>query len=229
MYSFEDKKDVVDNEIRKRRNKWFLDSLSYIDYDDVSQIIRAHIHKKWYLWRQDEPLEPWIHRIISNQIKNLVRNHYGSFAKPCINCPFNESLDAEGNECGFTKSSTQCNECPLFAKWSRSKKNAYDIKLAKSFDAHDFEVSDSSGPSYDMEAAASRLHKKMEKYLTPRQYEAYQWIVVEGLDDSEVAKRLGLKSSEAGREAGYRQIRNLKKIFKDFASEIVKKEEVFFD
>ena len=43
--TYEDKSDVIDEELRKRRGKWFLKSLAWIDYDDVAQIIRAHIYK----------------------------------------------------------------------------------------------------------------------------------------------------------------------------------------
>ena len=31
---------IIDREIKKRRGKWSLTSLAWIDYDDVSQIIR---------------------------------------------------------------------------------------------------------------------------------------------------------------------------------------------
>ena len=44
---FEDFIEVIDREILKRKPKWNLKSLAWIDYDDVSQIIRIHIHKKW--------------------------------------------------------------------------------------------------------------------------------------------------------------------------------------
>ena len=228
-FTFEDKQAAVDGEIKKRRGKWFLTSMSHLDFDDVSQIIRAHIHNKWHLWDQNRALEPWVNRIISNQIKNLIRNNYGTFAKPCVKCPFNESADSEGAECGYTKSGLQCNECPLFKKWSRSKKNAHDIKIAKSYDAHDFEISDTAYPIYDMEAAAGRLHEKMKKHLTPRQYEAYEVIIIEALDDESAAVKIGLKSSESGRGAGYRQIKNFKKIFKDKAAIIMRDEDIFFD
>ncbi len=88
---YEDHQDTIEEELNKRRGKWFLTSLAWIDFDDVKQIIRLHLHKKWDLWDQSRPLKPWLNRIISNQLKNILRNYYSNFAKPCLSCPFNQS------------------------------------------------------------------------------------------------------------------------------------------
>ena len=72
--SFEDSIDQINIEIIKRRPKWNLTVLAWMDFEDVSQILRIHIYKKWDLYDPDKPLGPWINRIISNQIKNLIRN-----------------------------------------------------------------------------------------------------------------------------------------------------------
>ena len=103
--SFEDSISIIDNEISKRRNKWNLSSLTWIDFDDVSQIIRIHIYKKWHLYNPKKPLAPWVNRIISNQIKNLIRNNYLNFIKPCAQCP-----EAEPDE-GCKKFGKQCSNC----------------------------------------------------------------------------------------------------------------------
>ena len=70
---FEDYIDQIDEEIRKRKSKWTLTSIAWMDFDDISQILRIHIYKKWFLFDQDKPLGPWLNRIISNQIKNIIR------------------------------------------------------------------------------------------------------------------------------------------------------------
>ena len=70
---FEDLIEQIDLEIKKRKSKWNLTALSWMDFDDVSQILRIHIFKKWHLYDIKKPLNPWINRIISNQIKNLIR------------------------------------------------------------------------------------------------------------------------------------------------------------
>ena len=125
-FTYNDKKDIIDIELKKRRGKWFLNSVSWIDFDDVCQIIRAHIYKKWEQWDQARALEPWLNRIISNQLKNILRNNYSNFSRPCLNCPFNQSKgpsesDAPGELCGFTPSGLQCSECPLYKKWEKTK------------------------------------------------------------------------------------------------------------
>ena len=70
---FEECIKTIDVEINKRKNKWSLTSLAWMDFEDVSQIIRIHIFKKWSLYDQTKPLGPWLNRIISNQIKNFHR------------------------------------------------------------------------------------------------------------------------------------------------------------
>ena len=42
---FEDFIEPIDKEIRKRKSKWNLTALSWMDFDDVSQILRIHIFK----------------------------------------------------------------------------------------------------------------------------------------------------------------------------------------
>ena len=43
--SFESNIAIVDEEIRKRKSKWTLAALSWIDFEDVEQILRIHIYK----------------------------------------------------------------------------------------------------------------------------------------------------------------------------------------
>ncbi len=72
---FENCIEIIDQEISKRKNKWTLTSISWMDFDDISQILKIHIFKKWHLYDQNKPLSPWLNRIISNQLKNLIRNN----------------------------------------------------------------------------------------------------------------------------------------------------------
>ena len=102
---YEDFHQIIDQELSKRKKNWFLNSVAWIDFDDVCQIIRAHIYKKWSHWDQSRPIKPWLNKIIANQMKNILRNHYSNYARPCLNCPFNN--DAQMNLCSFTKSGNQ--------------------------------------------------------------------------------------------------------------------------
>ena len=64
------------------------------------------------------------------------------------------------------------------------------------------------------------------KVLNKRQLQAFDLIYVQNLSDEEVAKQMGFKSSESGRKAGYKQIKNLKNIIKEKAEKIIEKEDI---
>ena len=148
---FEDCIQSIDIEINKRKNKWNLTSLAWMDFDDVSQIIRIHIFKKWDLYDQSKPLGPWLNRLISNQIKNLIRNNYGNYARPCVKC-----AAAEGEkECSIYQQ--QCSDCPLYAHWEKGKKRAHDTKLPVSLENHSQEVYSMITDCYEIEAASKIL------------------------------------------------------------------------
>ena len=232
-YSYVDKKDVVDEELRKRKNKWYLTALGWFDFEDVEQIIRFHLFKKWDQWDQSRPLKPWINKIISNQMKNILRNHYTSFAKPCIGCPFNHQQPAVSPKdfftdelCGFTKSGLQDAECPIYAKWEKRKKAAYDVKIPLAMEHHSHEVCSRPSSDFDIEAAQGKLHDAMKKILSERQYSLYSMLFIENLADEEVAARMGYRTTEKGRKAGYKQIKNLKKQFKEKAIKILQNSDI---
>ena len=229
--SYEDKSKEIDIEIKKRRGKWFLDSLAWFDFEDVEQIIRAHIYKKWDQWDQGRPLKPWINKIITNQMKNILRNNYSNFVRPCLGCPFNQSDSGEGKSsalCGFTKSGLQDSACPLYAKWEKTKKAAYDIKMALALENHSHEVHSMHDQSFDIEDSQSRLNVHMERELSPKQFTVYNLLYIENRDEEEVAKIMGYKTSEKGRKAGYKQIKNLKKVFKQKAQDILEREDIIY-
>ena len=229
--TYEGQYDIIEQELNKRRGKWFLKSLAWMDYDDVKQIIRTHLYKKWDQWDQERPLKPWLNRIISNQLKNILRNHYSNFARPCLNCPFNQSGISETDEkglCGFTKSRTQCGECPLFAKWEKTKKAAFDVKMPVAIESHIHEIECGGSFSFGLEHAERKLHAEMKKILTKKNYEIYIMLFVENLSDEDVANKLGYRTTETGRKAGYKQIKNLKKQFKAKAEYILKTKDIFY-
>lgn len=228
---YEDHQEIIEEELNKRRGKWFLTSLAWIDFDDVKQIIRLHLHKKWGLWDQSRPLKPWLNRIISNQLKNILRNYYSNFAKPCLSCPFNQSgvtEEAEVGLCGFTESKTQCNECPLYAKWEKTKKSAYQVKMPVALENFGQEIHHKSVDSFELESAEVRLHKEMKDKLSEKHYSIYEMLFIKNIPDEEVANLLGYKTSEKGRKAGYKQIKNLKKQFKEKAEKILKTKDIFY-
>lgn len=229
-FTYEDKSDEIDIEVKKRRGKWFLDSLAWFDFEDVEQIIKAHIYKKWHQWDQRRSLKPWINKIITNQMKNILRNNYSNFVRPCLNCPFNQSCatkdGGESSLCGFTKTGLQDSSCPLYAKWEKTKKPAYGIKMALALENHTNEVGAMQDDSFDIIASQEKLNLQMKKQLSPKQFVVYDLLFIKNLDEEEVAKKMGYKTTEKGRKAGYKQIKNLKKMFKQTAQEILATEDI---
>jgi RNA polymerase sigma factor (sigma-70 family) len=203
--SFEESISIIDNEISKRRNKWNLSSLTWIDFDDVSQIIRIHIYKKWHLYNPKKPLAPWVNRIISNQIKNLIRNNYLNFIKPCAQCP-----EAEPDE-GCKKFGKQCSNCPLYKEWEKNKKHAYNLNMPVSFESLENCVDTSYQDSIDIDKFKLDLDEKMKKFLKPLEWKLYEMLYIKKMTEKQAAKKMGYKSTEENRNPGYKQIKNMQK------------------
>tara|TARA_Y100000401_G_scaffold32314_1_gene23708 strand:+ start:3528 stop:4292 length:765 start_codon:yes stop_codon:yes gene_type:complete len=203
--SFEESIDVINTEILKRKAKWNLTVLAWMDFSDVSQILRIHIYKKWDMYDPEKPLAPWVNRIISNQIKNLIRNNYGNYARPCLKCAAAESSDL----CTIYKK--QGPSCPLYANWQKTKKRAHDAKLPVSLEDHPQEVFISEFSSFDVEKAAPILHEKMKEVLKPSEWKVYEALYIDNKSEEEVAKIMKYKTNEANRVPGYKQIKNIKK------------------
>ena len=202
---FEDYIEQINEEIKKRRSKWNLTALSWMDFDDVSQIIRIHIFKKWHLYDTKKPLNPWINRIISNQIKNLIRNNYGNYCRPCLKCAAAES----GDLCYIY--GKQSEACPLFANWARTKKIAYNAKLPVSIEDHNSEINLAEYTGVDVDSLLLKLNVKMKEVLKPAEWKIYKALYIENLSEEEVATMMGYKTNEKKSVPGYTQIKNVKK------------------
>lgn len=226
--NYEDLYKTIDVELLKRKRNWFLNSVTWIDFDDVCQIIRAHIYKKWDQWDQSRPIKPWLNKIIANQMKNILRNHYSNYARPCLNCPFNN--DADLNLCSFTKSGQQDKTCPLYKKWEKTKKHAYNVKITLSLENHMHEITGNSETylDLDIQRSSEKLVQELKNILNDRQFQAFELLFVKNLSDEEVAMQMGFKSTETGRKAGYKQIKNLRKTLKEKATKILNKKGITF-
>jgi hypothetical protein len=222
---FEDQIEVINQEIRKRKNKWFLDSMPWIAFEDVEQIIRLHIYQKWEKWDQKRDLKPWINKIISNQFKNILRNFYLNFAKPCSNCPFDTSIGGD-NLCSFTKSGSQDSSCPLYKKWEKSKKGAHDVKIPLRLDSQEYESATFKSNEFNVDLAIDSVQKHLKEDLSDRQYKIYKMLFIDNINEDIVAKELGYKTNESGRKAGYKQIKNMRKFFKEKVIKIIKNKDI---
>ncbi len=222
---YEDLVPEIDRLLCRYRAKWQLSALAWLDYDDVCQIIRLHIYNKWHLWDQKRNFGPWCSTLISNQIKNLVRNHYGNFAKPCLRCPHYSG----GDDCGFTANGKQNSTCDDFAKWRKKKEKAYNLKLPLSLDVNlDSGGEDGIGESeVDYDGKLEKVHCLVMEKLNEKHRKIYHMLYVEHKSDQEVANRFGFKQDTSKRKTPrYKQINNLKKKFYEIASEVLKSDDL---
>lgn len=211
---------IIDAELQKRKSRWRLNSIAWMDFDDVCQKIRLHIFNKWDQWDNKRALRPWINTIITNQMTNLVRNNYSSFSKPCLQCKYNQG----GNLCALY--GLQSSDCQDYSKWELGKKDAYLVKMPVSLDApcqngkntdqkqQVLDIRDSY--SYiDYDSKTECFHQAMKGKLSAIDWKVYTLLYVENLDEIEAAKLMGYKTSEKNRSPGYKQIKKIKnKIYK---------------
>jgi len=215
--TFEEGLPILDAELKKRKYKWSLSAITYMDYDDVSQIIRNHVFKKFNQYNPLLPFRPWVNKIISSQIKNILRNIYWNFSRPCLRCIYNRG----DGHCEITPSGEQCSECPLFKKWAGSKKNAHDIKLAVSMHNHEQEVHNKTDDFFDIELQRKKLDSRLEKTLKPAEWKFYKLLYIDNKEESEVAKIMGFRTNEAGRSPGYKRLKQIKHIIVEKSKKIL--------
>jgi hypothetical protein len=190
---FEDHIEQIDAEIKKRKSKWNLTALSWMDFDDVSQILRIHIFKKWHLYDPQKP------------IKNLIRNNYGNYCRPCLKCAAAES----GDLCYIY--GKQSEACPLFANWTRTRKQAYDAKLPVSINDHEIEINAAEYSDIDIFALMEKLNEKMKEILKSSEWKIYKALYIDNMSEEDAATLMGYKTNEKNRVPGYKQIKNVKK------------------
>lgn len=221
--TFEDYYDLINSELNKRRSKWTLSSITWLDFDDVASQIKVHINNKWHLYDQKRPIVPFISQIILNQMINISRNVYKNHERPCLSCPENEG----GDSCALY--SSQCAECPLYAKWEKTKKYAHNIKMALPLESHINEIAEKPDNSFNLDKASENLHDAMRKILSREEWKIYKYFFIDNKTDEEVAKILGFKTNERGRTSGYRQIINIKNYFSEKAKKIIYQGDIDFN
>ena len=220
--SYTEHYEIINAVIQKFQKKWQLKAIAWFDFEDVAQMVKLHIYKKWHMWDETKPLEPWIARITSNQIKNIIRNNYTNYVRPCMSCEFNMG----GTLCAKNVSGNQEESCADYAKWSKLKKIGYGIKMPLSIENHLVEV-DSKQDSYiHFDSSLEELNKLMRECLSKEHYTVYVMLFLEKKSEEDVADFMGYKTNEKNRKAGYKQIKNLKNMLKNKAKEIIYQNDV---
>lgn len=206
---YEDCAQIIDTELLKRKSLWNLSSISWMDFDDVSQIIRLHVYKKWKQYDASKPVIPWLNKIISRQIKNVIRNVYGNYKRPCLGC---DAFEGD-NLCRIYE--IQCAKCPVYAAWEKNKKNAYEIKLPMALEsientAHN-QYTSSISVADNIENHAKMIHAEMKKHLKQTEWQIYNLLFIQNKTEMEAAKILGLSSNEKDRSPRSRWINHVKR------------------
>ena len=67
----------------------------------------------------------------------------------------------------------------------------------------------------------------MRNFLNDRHYIIYKMLFVDHLDEEVIAMTLGYKTTEKGRKAGYKQIKNLKNLYKKIAKQLLERNDIF--
>lgn len=112
----------------------------------------------------------------------------------------------------------------------KTKKHAYDVKVALPLDGKEYLVSRGSCPQshfMNFEKAADKLKEELKKCINKRQYELFDLLYIQNISEEEVAVKMGYKSTETGRKAGYKQIKNTKKLLKEVVTRIIKDKDLF--
>lgn len=214
--SFESCLGIIDNLLNRRRYKWQIRAIVWMDFEDIKQIIKLHLFKKWHLYDPNQPLEPWVAKVISSQMINLSRNVYYSNARPCLRCPSNQG----NNLCELTKSGEQDSSCSIFRRWEKSKKASFDIELALPLVNHEQEVHNMPSSDVNFDKGIEKFHIEMKKVLKPHEYRVYECLFILHLSEELTAERLGFRSSEPGRIAGYARIKQIEKIILQKANKL---------
>ena len=66
----------------------------------------------------------------------------------------------------------------------------------------------------------------MRVLLSEKHYEIYEDLFIRNLPEDQVAKKLGYTTNEKNRKAGYKQIKNLKKMFKEKAVVVIQQKDI---
>lgn len=217
--TFEESIEIIDDLLRKNKHRWQLKIVASMDWDDVCQIIRLHIFKKWHLFDQTKKLEPWVNTIIGNQIRNTRRNQFDFCSRPCLKCVFNMG----GDLCGWTLEGKQDSVCPLFKKWENGKRYAHDVRLPVSTESHINEVMEMPSNGIDSDKYVNIFHEEMRKKLKKSLWEAYEALYIKNISEEELAKSMGFISHEKNRKPGYARIQQIKRTIIKIAREVKEK------
>ncbi len=209
-------------EINKRRNGW---TLSSVPFEDVIQLLLIHANEKyWQYIPEKAPFVNWLNRLITNRLKNILRDHLGKFSPPCNTgkggCEFNRGEDL----CGFTQSGKKDGECPAYCRWLKKKKYEYGIKQGLSLDSHSQEVSNIQDDFINIQEYKLAIDERMGAYLTVQELRIYKLLFTDHKSMEEVGIILKLAKAKNSPIPGYQTIHKAKQKIIKVAKKIIYEE-----
>lgn len=217
---FEEQLDIINHEIGKRRGKW---TLIAIPFEDVSQMVIIRIFKKYHLFNPEKgEFSHWVNKVISSAIKNILRDNYLKYNRPCLGCAKNMG----GDTCSYTSNGKQCDECPLYAKWKRSKEQHFNVKQSLPLENHVQEAESKIGDFTNILEAKNIIDDKIKKKLKPIEYKLYKLLYIDNLSERDAGAKMEYKQTNKERGPGYQQIAKMKTKILLVAKQIINEEDL---
>jgi hypothetical protein len=219
--TFEESLPCIIEQVEKRRKKWNV-HVSWIDFDDIRQLLLIHIFKKWSQFDPERgELSHWVSSICSAQIKNHWRNLLGNTVPPCECCPANEG----GDKCKIFQLKDP-SKCAILKKWEDTKREKYNLKLAANIeDFSNILYYRSDGHNKNYEEAFQKITILIKNKLTKKQYMIYEMLYIKNIDEEEVGRKLGYKTEE-GRKTGYSSLLAHKKKIMEVIKRIIRDNDI---
>lgn len=91
---------------------------------------------------------------------------------------------------------------------------------------HQQEIDNRPETKIDFSGSITRLNEILKYELSEQHYRVYMMLFFENASEDEVAKFMGFKSNEKNRAAGYKQIKNIKKMLKEKVQDVISKHDI---
>jgi DNA-directed RNA polymerase specialized sigma24 family protein len=218
--------------IDARRNSW---ELEYVNWEDVAQIIWIRAFSKYHLFDPKKaPLDHWANTLISNSLKNLLRDHLYKFVRPCIQkpkCVFNTGGD--GCSWGGNSTGVQCSACPLYKKWMDKKFELFSISTPLNLDYHVGETSTVHEEYVNIEEKKVIIDRKVNERLdNDNERLMYKLLYIDKMSYEQVSVYMKYESNESiatssySKIPGYQIISRIDRKIKKLAKEIILNEDL---
>lgn len=211
--------------IEKRRHMWRATSVK--EWEDVSSELLERIYRQFHRYDPNQPLDRWVNTVITNAIKNMIRDLIVKTSKPCVsatpygaNCSYNLGC----GKCSWTKSGLQDSSCKFFAAWERKKKAKFSISTPLSIENHINEshsMPDELLSEERFETAKEIIDNNIQRRLTKEEYRIYILLYVKHLTLEEAAKKMGFKKTDDNDMKAYLRVRTASLKIKEVAGQLL--------